>query len=54
MIRLWRTLMVAIRERRAGVWEVRCYIGSDREGNPTQVFRTVRGAKRYAQRVAPS
>ena len=44
--------MATIRERRTGVWEVRGYTGRDREGNPTQVSRTVHGTKRDAQRVA--
>jgi integrase len=44
--------MDTIRERRTGVWEVRGYTGRDREGNPTQVSRTVHGTKRDAQRVA--
>ena len=44
--------MATIRERRPGVWEVRGYTGRDREGNPTQVSRTVHGTKRDAQRVA--
>ncbi|MEO0492048.1 MAG: site-specific integrase [Actinomycetota bacterium] len=44
--------MATIRERRSGVWEVRGYTGRDREGNPTQVSRTVHGTKRDAQRVA--
>ncbi|MCP3879378.1 MAG: site-specific integrase [Sulfitobacter sp.] len=44
--------MATIRERRTGVWEVRGYTGRDREGNPTQLSRTVHGTKRDAQRVA--
>ena len=34
------------------MWEVRGYTGRDREGNPTQVSRTVHGTKRDAHRVA--
>ena len=44
--------MATIRERRPGVWEVRGYTGRDREGNPTQVSRTVHGTKRDARRIA--
>jgi len=34
------------------VWEVRAFTGRDAQGRPTQVSRTVRGAKRDANRVA--
>ncbi len=44
--------MATVRERRPGVWEVRGYTGRDREGNPTQVSRTVHGTKRDARRIA--
>ncbi|HXY28852.1 MAG TPA: site-specific integrase [Acidimicrobiales bacterium] len=44
--------MATIRERRRGVWEVRAFTGRDATGRPTQVSRTVRGAKRDAERVA--
>jgi integrase len=44
--------VATIRERRPGVWEVRGYTGKDRRGRPTQVSRTVHGAKRDAQQVA--
>ncbi|MCP4384712.1 MAG: hypothetical protein GY798_25415 [Hyphomicrobiales bacterium] len=45
--------MATIRERHPGVWEVRGCTGRDRDGNPTQVSRTIRGTKRDAQRVVP-
>ncbi len=44
--------MATIRERSAGVWEVRVFVGRDEQGKPQQVSRTVRGTKRAAQRVA--
>ncbi|MBF6556994.1 MAG: hypothetical protein IVW52_12655 [Acidimicrobiales bacterium] len=44
--------MATIRERSPGVWEVRAFTGSDGQGRPTQVSRTVRGGKREAERVA--
>ncbi len=34
------------------MWEVRAFTGRDAQGRPTQVSRTVRGAKRDANRVA--
>ena len=44
--------MATIRQRRAGVWEVRVFVGYDDRGRPAQVSRTVHGTKRQAQRVA--
>ncbi|MGA2522353.1 MAG: site-specific integrase [Acidimicrobiales bacterium] len=44
--------MATVRERSPGVWEVRAFTGRDAQGRPTQVSRTVRGAKRDANRVA--
>ena len=44
--------MATIREKRAGVWEVRVFVGYDGAGRPKQASRTVRGTKRDAQRVA--
>ncbi len=41
-----------VRERRAGVWEVRVFSGTDEAGRPTQVSRTVHGTKKDARRVA--
>lgn len=46
--------MATVRQRRPGVWEIRVFTGSDEQGRPTQVSRTVRGTKREAQRVANS
>ena len=46
--------MATIRERHAGVWEIRVFTGRDGEGRPTQVSRTVRGTKRDAQRATAS
>ena len=34
------------------MWEVRAFTGRDAQGRPTQVSRTIRGAKRDANRVA--
>ena len=44
--------MATLREKRPGVWEVRVFTGSDRQGRPTQLSRTVHGGKRDAQRLA--
>lgn len=44
--------MATLREKRPGVWEVRIFTGTDRAGRPTQISRTVVGAKRDAQRLA--
>jgi len=44
--------VATVRERSPGVWEVRAFTGRDAQGRPTQVSRTVRGAKRDATRVA--
>ena len=44
--------MATLRERRAGVWEVRVFSGTDEAGRPTQVSRTVHGTKKDARRVA--
>lgn len=44
--------MATVRERSPGLWEVRAFTGRDAQGRPTQVSRTVRGAKRDANRVA--
>jgi integrase len=44
--------VATIRERRAGVWEVRVFVGYDSRGRPAQASRTVHGTKRQAQRVA--
>ena len=38
-----------MRERSAGVWQVRAYAGRDDQGRPVQVSRTVDGGKRAAQ-----
>jgi len=44
--------VATVRERRAGVFEIRVFTGRDAEGRPTQVSQTVRGTKRDAQRAA--
>ena len=44
--------MATIRQRRPGVWEVRCYTGKDIAGKSTQVSRTVYGTKKDAKLVA--
>jgi len=44
--------MATIRERKPGVFEVRTFVGRDRDGRPVQVSRTVRGSRRAAQRAA--
>jgi hypothetical protein len=45
-------IVATLRERRPGVWEVRVFTGSDAQGRPTQLSRTVHGGKRDALRVA--
>jgi integrase len=44
--------MATIRQRRAGVWEVRVFVGRDHRGKPIQTSRTVTGTRKDAQRVA--
>src|SRR5215510_1704393 len=44
--------MATLREKRPGVWEVRVFTGSDAQGRPTQLSRTIHGGKRDAQRLA--
>ena len=41
-----------LREKRPGVWEVRVFTGSDAQGRPTQLSRTVHGGRRDVQRLA--
>lgn len=41
-----------MREKQPGVWEARVFTGTDARGKPTQISRTVRGSKRYAQRIS--
>ena len=44
--------MATIREKRPGVFEVREYVGRDRNGRPKQVSRIVRGTLKDARRLA--
>jgi hypothetical protein len=44
--------VATLRERRPGVWEVRVFTGSDAQGRPIQLSRTVYGGKRDVLRVA--
>jgi integrase len=44
--------MATLREKRPGVWEVRVFTGSDAQGRPTQLSRTLHGGKRDALRLA--
>jgi integrase len=44
--------MATLREKRPGVWEVRVFTGTGRNGRPTQVSNTIRGGKRDAMRIA--
>lgn len=44
--------MATIRERRPGVFEVREYVGRDRNGRPKQVSRIVHGTIKDARRLA--
>jgi hypothetical protein len=40
----------SMRERRAGIWELRVYVGRDDEGRVRHVSRSIRGGKRDAGR----
>jgi len=44
--------MASIREKRAGYWEVRVFVGYDDEGKPVQVSKSIKGGKRDAERLA--